>query len=249
MEKITKLLILLTIGFAAIILSRLFYFYPNLLLPFWFTIIGYLIYKEMIKHKQKKGIHPLILTHIVPWIMIIGIVLLYEGHGINFSANMISHFLSNANQELISIVYHLDEILSHILIFAGLFTLFFAGAILQINRPFSLKMGKSDELALGVSGVLFGLGLGTALLESNIAVPGLIMSLAFLPGLLLRHWKHKLHIVIRKYPLNYYIAIILATTIILLLIYYFAYGGFLPPSEILCGKGYESACTYYSGIK
>lgn len=243
MERITKIIIALTIGMTAISVSRLFYYLPNLFFPLFFVIIGYVLYKEMLRHRQIR-IHPIIAEHAIPWIVVISIALLFEGHGMNYGANIISHYLQGAGETLKSVVFFYDEVLSHKLMFAGLFSLFAAGMLLQISRPFSFKMHKDDEVILGVCGILFGLGLAASLLEGQSPYIGLGAAIIFLPVLLFHHQKHSLKIVIRKYPLNYFLALICLTILVFFALYFSHYGSFIEPSEILCKMGYSSTCVY-----
>lgn len=246
MERITKILIVLTFGMSILAILRLFpgiFYTSSLAFPVFFVIIGYILYKEMIRHRQIK-IHPAIVQHIIPWLIVISVALLFEGHGMNYSANDIGYYVQGASAHLKSLVYFYDEILSHKILFTGLFGLFFAGALLQISRPFSFKMHKDDEAALGICGVLYGLGLGAALIEGQSPYVGLIAAAIFIPALLFHHQKHSLKLVIRKYPLNYFLALTCITIVILLAGYYMHFGSFVEPSKLLCNWGYIHCLAY-----
>ena len=245
MERLTKILVGLTAGMTFLIALRIFLriYESYLLFPIFFVVIGYILYKEMIRHKQIK-IHPAIVEHIIPWIIIISIALFFVGQGMNFSANDISFELQGASQTLKNLVYFYDEVFSHKMMYIGLFGLFLAGILLQISRPFKLKMHADDEIALGVCGVLYGLGLGTSLIEGNSAYAGLIASIIFIPALILHHQKHALKVVIRHYPLNYFLALTCITILMFFALYYIYYGSFIELSDIICAKGYTSACVY-----
>ncbi len=245
MERITKILIVLTAGMTFFAAFRIIFniYYSNLLLPVFFMVMGYVLYKEMIRHKQIK-IHPAIVEHAIPWIIIISIALFFEGHGLNHSANYIGYFIDKSTSATLkSVIYFYDEILSHKILFSGLFGLFAAGMLLQISRPFSFKMHKDDETALGICGILYGLGLGTSLLEGQSPYIGIIASAIFVPALIFHHQKHTLKVVIRKYPLNYFLALTCITILILFAVYYAYFGSFIEPSTVLCNWGYHT-CVY-----
>ena len=197
----------------------------------------------MIRHKQIK-IHPAIAEHLIPWIIIISIALFFVGQGMNYSANDISFELQGASQTLKNLVYFYDEVFSHKLIYAGLFGLFLAGILLQISRPFKLKMHADDEITLGVCGILYGLGLGASLIEGSSAYIGLAASIIFIPALILHHKKHTLKVVIRHYTLNYFLALACITILVFFALYYAHYGSFIEISKLICAKGYASACVY-----
>ncbi|MFH0869284.1 MAG: hypothetical protein V1839_03590 [archaeon] len=245
MERITKIIIALTIGIMTLIVLRIFYYiyYSNLFLPVFLVIMGYILYKEMLRHRQTR-FYSKIIEHVIPWIIIISIALFFEGHGMNHSANDISFHLQGASESLKSLVYFYDEFLSHKLIYLGLFGLFLAGILLQISRPFSFKMHRDDEVALGICGVLYGLGLGASLLEGQSPYIGIFAAAIFIPALLLHHQKHTLKVVIRRYPLNYFLALTCITILVLFAIYHFCFGSFAEPSAIICAKGYLQACVY-----
>ena len=245
MERITKIIAGLTAGMMFLVVLRIFFhiYISSFILPVFFVVKGYAIYNELIKHKQVK-IHPAIVKHLIPWIIIISIALFFEGQGMNYGANDISFSLQGASSALKSLVYFYDEVLSHQLIFVGLFGMFLAGILLQISRPFSFKMHKIDEILLGISGVLYGLGVGTSLIEGNSPYIGIIASIIFIPALILHHQKHTLKVVIRHYPLNYFLALTCITILVFFALYFMHYGAFTEPSAIVCAKGYAGACVY-----
>jgi len=81
-----------------------------------------------------------------------------------------------------------------------------------------------SQIAFGAGGI-FGVGFAGNMIEGGQALTGLLSAIILIPIFTLHHYKHKWKVIVSRYPLNYFIIIVLLTMITFLISYYAFFGG------------------------
>lgn len=237
MKKLVKLLSIWSWGMAFLVAATFLVspFFEIFITPAFSLILFFLIYKEMASHPEGK-VSPW-LHKSIPWVLLFSILFFFEGIGIHSTGNFLARILLEGGfwgWDPISLsVYFFDEILGHCIMYTGLFGLLVGGMLLQISRPFSLKLERSDLIALPLSAGIFGIGLATALVEGQTALYGFAAGIVLMPFLVLHHYHKKLKVTIHNYPFNFYLLLAILAMLIVLLVHYFTFGSFVQYSVLL----------------
>lgn len=228
LQKLTLLLAIWSFGATIILLLNLQFNYAEILFfPSFSALLFFLIYKELIRHPARKEL-PQTLLKAIPWILLVSIVLFYLGIGMHGAANHIGYYLAKELSTASKFAHFYDEILSHITMYVGLFGLMLGGALIQIRRPFSLHLDLKNISVLTLAASTHGLGMAAAMIEGQTVLIGICAAILFTPTLLLHHQANKTGLIpiVKKYPFNFYIIMVMISTIFILLLYAFIFQGF-----------------------
>ncbi|UCD03701.1 MAG: hypothetical protein JSW73_04135 [Candidatus Woesearchaeota archaeon] len=227
-QKLTKLIAIWSFGATIILLLNLFFHYSeSLFMPLFSAIIFYLIYKELTSHKTIKDF-PQTLIKITPAILLLSFVLFYIGIGMHGAANHIAYYFGEGVSLAKEYAYFYDEILGHVTMYLGLFGLMLGGSLIQARRPFTLQLDFKNISVLLFAAMFHGIGLATAMIEGHTSIFGLIAAIIFIPLVSLHHInkQRKLKIIVREYPFDFFIVLVMISTVFILIAYFLIYKGF-----------------------
>lgn len=233
LQNLTKLLGIWCWGSSIIIILNFFYHFSEVfLMPAFSIIMFYFIYKELTKHRKLKK-YPKLLVKITPFLILLSLVWFYIGLGMHGAANHIAYYLAGEISIASEYAYFYDEILSHTVMYIGLFGLLLGGSLIQSRRPFRLKLDFEDLIVLLVASTIYGIGIALSLIEGQTAFLG-IAALILIPAISIHHVDEKnLKIIVKKYPFNFFVVLMLLAMLLILVLYFFTFNGFPQLSEMI----------------
>jgi len=160
-------------------------------------------------------------------------ILLFEGHGMHFAANSINNLAEGSivSSNVRDLIYFYDEILSHKILFAGIFNLLVAGNILQYVHRIVEDVSKKEVFFLVFSGFWLGVGLAFSAIEGQAPIESLIASSLIILSVYVI--KVKYFSSLKKMP---FLVFTLASSLAIIFVslsYAAVLGGFIQPSEYL----------------
>lgn len=126
----------------------------DILTPFIMVFLIYKIYRILGSIKQERTILRTSSTEKI--LLIFGVVLFIEGHGMHLSANAIArHLPAIRNQPLFDLTYFFDEILGHILWDGGILLISFGFILMEFNLD-KTKIPKFNQTLIILGGLIYG---------------------------------------------------------------------------------------------
>lgn len=167
------------------------------------------------------------------------VFLFFEGHGIHLAANAVNtysteiqNYLSIIPADSYSLLYFLDEILGHVIMFVGLYGVLIMIIIKELNvKEIVLFHVKWEDILLYVLGLLYGGSLAIVAIEATyFAISVMVLSFLVITGSVFYMYRKKIvwkNLFYTKFLLVTFISIILIS-----IIYVIIFGEFVSPSTL-----------------
>ena len=154
----------------------------------------------------------------------------WMGEAIHFTADTIGNFMKpNPADPAWRLTYFLDEILGHILAYFAVFVMGILGVMLEMQHK-SSPIGKKGVIALGLIGMLTGMGWAVALIEGKAARTFLPLMIIFSGAVLL--WASLRDESLKEKPWSLFFVIVNMVALILTLGWGMYWGKFVQFSEL-----------------